>query len=83
MDYRFTPEEEAFRQEIRSFLKAELPKDAEQGEEAGSDDEWQFARKFQKKLAAKGPSAHALPSRHHATRALRPGLVVQACAGEI
>ena len=54
MDYRFTPEEEAFRQEIRSFLKTELPKDAEQGEEAGSDHEWQFARTFQKKLAAKG-----------------------------
>ncbi len=54
MDYRFTPEEEAFRQEIRSFLRAELPEDRQMGEEAGSEEEWQFARQFQKKLAAKG-----------------------------
>jgi len=51
MDYRFTPEQEAFREEIRRFLKAELPPEAEQGEEAGSDEEWQHARAFQKKLA--------------------------------
>lgn len=27
MEFRFTPEEEAFRQEIRGFLRAELPAD--------------------------------------------------------
>jgi alkylation response protein AidB-like acyl-CoA dehydrogenase len=54
MDYRFTPEEEAFREEIRSFLKQELTTDREQGEEAGSDEDWNFARQFQKKLAARG-----------------------------
>jgi alkylation response protein AidB-like acyl-CoA dehydrogenase len=57
MDYRFTPEEEAFRAEIKSFLKETLPaddEDAEQGEEiAGTDAQWEFARAFQKKLAAK------------------------------
>jgi alkylation response protein AidB-like acyl-CoA dehydrogenase len=53
MDYRFTPEQEAFREEVKKFLRAELPKDKEQGEEAGSDAEWQFARQFQKKLATR------------------------------
>ncbi|MFQ5472375.1 MAG: acyl-CoA dehydrogenase family protein, partial [Dehalococcoidia bacterium] len=55
MDYRFTDEEESFRQEIREFLRAELPPEEEQGEEEeGSDEKWAFARQFQKKLAAKG-----------------------------
>jgi alkylation response protein AidB-like acyl-CoA dehydrogenase len=57
MDYRFAPEEEAFRAEIKAFLKESLPvgdEDAEQGEEiAGTDAQWQFARGFQKQLAAK------------------------------
>jgi alkylation response protein AidB-like acyl-CoA dehydrogenase len=53
MDYRFTPEQESFREDVKKFLSAELPKDQEQGEEAGSDHEWQFARAFQKKLAAR------------------------------
>jgi alkylation response protein AidB-like acyl-CoA dehydrogenase len=56
MQYKFTPEQEAFRAEIKRFLKAELPAgtDEEQGEEiAGTDEQWTFARQFQKKLAAK------------------------------
>ncbi|HET8943811.1 MAG TPA: acyl-CoA dehydrogenase family protein, partial [Dehalococcoidia bacterium] len=53
MDYRFTPEQESFREDLKKFLRAELPKDQEQGEEAGSDHEWQFARAFQKKLATR------------------------------
>ena len=27
MDYRFTPEEDAFRHEVGAFLRAELPED--------------------------------------------------------
>jgi alkylation response protein AidB-like acyl-CoA dehydrogenase len=54
MEFRFSPEQEAFREEVRAFLKRELTPDKEQGEEAGSDDEWLYARQFQKKLAAKG-----------------------------
>src|SRR5579884_1339602 len=42
MDYRFTLEEEAFRQEVREFIRAELPKLREEGES------------FTKKLAEKG-----------------------------
>ena len=53
MDYRFTPEQESFREDVKKFLRTELPKDQEQGEEAGSDHEWQFARAFQKKLASR------------------------------
>ena len=56
MQYKFTPEQEAFRAEIKQFLKSELPAgtDDEQGEEiAGTDEQWTFARQFQKKLAAK------------------------------
>jgi hypothetical protein len=41
MDFRFTPEQEAFRSEVRAFIKAELPK-VREGES------------FTKKLAAKG-----------------------------
>ncbi|MFQ5472372.1 MAG: hypothetical protein ACE5FA_05755 [Dehalococcoidia bacterium] len=36
MDYRFTDEEESFRQEIREFLRAELPPEEEQGERDGT-----------------------------------------------
>ncbi|HEY5639035.1 MAG TPA: acyl-CoA dehydrogenase family protein [Dehalococcoidia bacterium] len=54
MDYRFTPEEENFRDEIRKFLKVELPPDREEGEEEESDKGWEFRRQFHKKLAARG-----------------------------
>lgn len=54
MDYRFTFEEENFRQELREFLKVELPTDREEGEEAEGDEGWDFRRQFHKKLAAKG-----------------------------
>jgi len=64
MDYRFTDEQEAFRTEIRTFLKQELTADLEQGEEAGSDDEFEFQRKFQKKLAANGWLVPHWPSQY-------------------
>jgi alkylation response protein AidB-like acyl-CoA dehydrogenase len=60
MEFRFTLEEEAFRQEIRAFLAAELPADWGQSEGTGGqlgeggDARWEFLRTFQKKLAAKG-----------------------------
>jgi len=59
MEFRFTPDEERFRQEIREFLLAELPPNW--GREAGvgalgegGEARWEFLRGFQKKLAAKG-----------------------------
>ena len=53
MDFRFSDEEEAFRQEVRAFIAAEWPKSKQTGDS------------FTKKLAARGwltmswPSAHA------------------------
>ena len=56
MDFRFTPEEEAFRQEIRDFVKKELPSD---WLSLGLDEElgeggWDFTLSMSKKLADKG-----------------------------
>ena len=53
MDFRFTPEEEAFRQELRAFLKSELPPDWE-GAEEGEYGDWEFTLQMRKKLAQKG-----------------------------
>ncbi len=54
MEFRFTPEQESLRQQLREFLKEELPEDRQVGEEADTDEEWEFVRQFQKKLAARG-----------------------------
>ena len=57
MDFRFTPEEEAFRAEVRKFLAAELPPGWEEQfdveTEMGADAQSEFARQFNKKLAAR------------------------------
>lgn len=53
MDFRFAPQEEKFRQELREFLRAELPPEREEGEEDEGDAGWDFRRQFHKKLAAK------------------------------
>ncbi|MEX2245912.1 MAG: acyl-CoA dehydrogenase family protein [Dehalococcoidia bacterium] len=50
MDLRFSPEEEAFREEVRTFLRAELPVDARPDRADG----WQFHRSFIRKLADRG-----------------------------
>ncbi|MCL0102094.1 acyl-CoA dehydrogenase family protein, partial [Dehalococcoidia bacterium] len=55
MDYRWTEQQEAFRNEIRDFLRAELPPDWSQG--AGEDEEGErqdFERDFAQKLGEKG-----------------------------
>jgi len=69
MEFRFTPEEEAFRREIRAFLRAELPPDW--GQQAGvgalgegGETRWEFLRQFQKKLAAKGWLTLGWPAEH-------------------
>ena len=69
MEFRFAPEEEAFRQDIRSFLTRELPEDwatrpssSAYGE--GEGDQWQFLRGFQKKLAGKGWLTQGWPREH-------------------
>jgi alkylation response protein AidB-like acyl-CoA dehydrogenase len=49
VEFRFPPEEEAFRSEIRAFLKDELPEQPQD-----RIDGWAFHRNFVKKLAERG-----------------------------
>ncbi|MDP2949390.1 MAG: acyl-CoA dehydrogenase family protein [Chloroflexota bacterium] len=62
MDFRFAPEEEDFRAEVRAFLKQELPDEGEEPfAEEGTEEHWQFSRQFIKKLAARRWLALAWP----------------------
>ena len=65
MDFRFTEQEEAFREEVRTLLKRELPQpwygfDNEEGD----DREWAFGREFTKKLADRGWLTLAWPKEY-------------------
>ena len=64
MDYRFTPEEEAFRTEVRTFLKAEIPEDWDFDPFELREDTWDFAHSFTRKLAGKGWIAPAWPAEY-------------------
>jgi len=64
MDYRFTAEEETFRQEVSTFLKAELPPDWDYDPFELHDENWGFALAFTKKLAGRGWVAPAWPSEY-------------------
>ena len=61
MDYRFTDEEESFRTEVRQFLRSQLPEDWDFDPFELTEDKWDFARDFTKKLAGKGWVAPAWP----------------------
>ena len=64
MDYRFTPEEEAFRQEVRTFLRAELPEGWDYDPFELHDESWEFALAFTKKLADRKWVAPAWPEEY-------------------
>ena len=64
MDYRFTDEEESFRAEVRTFLRSELPEDWDFDPFELTEDKWDFARDFTKKLAGKGWVAPAWPKEY-------------------
>ena len=69
MEFRFTAEEEAFRREVREFLREELPADWAATEGAGAlgeggEDRWEFLREFQRKLAKKGWLTLGWPREH-------------------
>ncbi len=53
MDFRFTKEEEAFRQEVRDFIKKEWGTQIGELEEAYTDENWPKALAFRKKLGQK------------------------------
>src|SRR5438128_790765 len=67
MDFRLNQADEAFRQEVRGFLKQTLPADwdgSNADAESGSEEQYQFMRQFQKKLAERGWVAMAWPKEH-------------------
>ena len=53
MHFTFTPEETAFRQELREFLKAELPPDWKGADEDGRTDDFVFERHMRRRLIEK------------------------------
>ena len=55
MDFKFTPEQEAFRQEIRQWLEQELPPDWEgyDREDSYSAENFEFTKQMAKKLGGK------------------------------
>jgi len=64
MDFRFTPEEQAFRQEVREFLRQEVPPDWEGVFLEETEKEWKQGRAFVKKLSEKGWVAPAWPKEY-------------------
>ncbi|MBI2919186.1 MAG: acyl-CoA dehydrogenase family protein [Chloroflexi bacterium] len=54
MEYRFSPEEEAFRQELVAFIKKELPPGWVGGMDDSSSEDWAIAQQMRQKLAARG-----------------------------
>ncbi|MEX0786953.1 MAG: acyl-CoA dehydrogenase family protein [Dehalococcoidia bacterium] len=66
MDFRFTPEQEQFRQEVRQFIKEELPDDWEGGMygEGDGSSVWEISRRMTKKLADRKWLAMAWPKEY-------------------
>jgi alkylation response protein AidB-like acyl-CoA dehydrogenase len=67
MDFRFTQDEEAFRQEVRRWLKQEIPQrwiDLDPGIWEETEESWALAREFQRKLGQKGWLAPAYPKEY-------------------
>ena len=66
MDFRFTPEEEAFRQEVREFIEKEFPRDLRGTMPEGGRYGEQPAplREWRRKLAARGWVAPAWPKEY-------------------
>ncbi|MEE8345895.1 MAG: acyl-CoA dehydrogenase family protein [Dehalococcoidia bacterium] len=61
MEFRFSPEEETFRQELRAWLQETIPPDWEGVFLEEDDESWRFGRSFTKKLAQKGWMAPSWP----------------------
>ncbi|MFU8795909.1 MAG: acyl-CoA dehydrogenase family protein, partial [Dehalococcoidia bacterium] len=64
MDFRFSEEEEAFREEVRQWLGQEIPQrwiELDPGIWEETEESWALARAFQRKLGAKGWLAPAFP----------------------
>jgi alkylation response protein AidB-like acyl-CoA dehydrogenase len=64
MDFRFTPEEQAFRQELRGWLRENVPPDWEGVFLEEEEKEWKQGRAFVKKLSEKGWVAPSWPKEY-------------------
>jgi alkylation response protein AidB-like acyl-CoA dehydrogenase len=66
MEFRFTPEEETFREELRSWLHRELPEgwSGSVDDDDDSDANWAFTLEMRKKLADKGWLTMAWPKEY-------------------
>ncbi len=67
MDFRFTPAQEQFRQEVRSFLKEWVPKfagEARKYEREGEEDDARFSPGFSRLMGQKGWIGLAWPREH-------------------
>ncbi|HEU0020272.1 MAG TPA: acyl-CoA dehydrogenase family protein [Dehalococcoidia bacterium] len=54
MEFKFTPEDDAFRHELRTFVQQELPDGWEGGGRWPEEWDWDFTRQMRRKLAQKG-----------------------------
>lgn len=63
MEFKFTPEEENFRKELRAFLTQELP-DGWTGGMEEEEENWEFTLEMRKKLADKGWLTMAWPEEY-------------------
>jgi len=67
MDFKFTEDEEAFRQGVRQWLKQEIPQrwiELDPGIWEETKESWALAREFQRKLGQKGWLAPAYPKEY-------------------
>ena len=66
MDFRFTPDQDAFRREVAGFLEQELPDDwaLRNDREEFSEEEREFGAAFRKKLADRGWLTMAWPRQY-------------------
>jgi alkylation response protein AidB-like acyl-CoA dehydrogenase len=54
VEFKFTPEDDAFRHELRAFVQGELPDGWEGGGRWPEEWDWEFTREMRRKLAQKG-----------------------------
>ena len=54
MDFDFTPDQERFRENVRSFLESEVPPERQAVFGVESEEQHQFGRTMDRKLAEKG-----------------------------
>ena len=67
MDFKFTDEEEAFREEVRQWFKKEIPQrwiELDPGIWEETEESWALSRQFQRKLGQKGWIAPAYPKEY-------------------